>query len=44
MRLNRVAHRDFIDTKFDDFGQGLVTVIFKNIKACKNTYINLLWE
>ena len=29
VELNRVAHKDFIDTKFDDFGQGLVTDIFK---------------
>ena len=34
--LNRAIHKEFIDTKFEDFGQGLLTAIFKlwNIVKC----------
>ena len=38
--FNRVIHEELIDTKFSDFGQGLVTVFLQSIKACKNAYIS----
>ena len=37
---NRVIHEELIDTKFADFGQGLVTVFLQSIKTCKNAYIS----
>ena len=38
--FNRVIHEELIDTKFANFGQGLVTVFLQSIKTCKNTYIS----
>ena len=38
--FNRVIHKELIDTKFADFGQGLVTVFLQSIKTCKNAYIS----
>ena len=40
MEFNRVIHEELIDTKFVDFGQGLVTVFLQSIKTCKNAYIS----
>ena len=31
--FNRVIHEELIDTKFADFGQGLVTVFLQSIKT-----------
>ena len=33
--FNRVIHEELIDTKFADFGQGLVTVFLQSIKLIK---------
>ena len=33
--FNRVIHEELIDTKFADFGQGLVTVFLQSIKLVK---------
>ena len=35
MKFNRVIHEELIDTKFADFGQGLVTVFYKVQKLAK---------
>ena len=40
MEFNRVIHEELIDTKFADFGQGLMSVFFTKYKTCKNAYIS----
>ena len=38
--FNRVFQEELIDTKFVDFGEGLVTAFSRYSKTCKNTYIS----
>ena len=38
--FNRVFQEELIDTKFADFGEGLVTASSRYSKTCKNKYIS----
>ena len=40
MEFNRAIQEELFDTKFIDFGEGLVTVFLQNIQTCKNTYVS----
>ena len=40
MEFNRVNQEELIDTKFANFGAGLVTAFLQSIKTCKNAYIS----
>ena len=35
MELNRVIHKDLIDTKFKEVGQGLMTAISEIMECCE---------
>ena len=42
--FNRVIHEELIDTKFADFGQGLVTVFLQSIKLVKTHTFPMEWK